>query len=256
MDQSQFPTVADNDESIHSARDAALRFLAYRSRSEAEVRRRLARRYSPQIVEVVITFLREQNYLDDRAFARQWRADRERHRPRGRILLRQELARLGVATEVIDEVLHGMDEEDNAYRAGQKMARRLWEKKCSPEDFRRLLRAHLERRGFAYSSLGGTVSRLWQELSADPLDSEEDPEADEEEPVYPSEKRPGKSQINGNSQINQQGDHHRGTGDPGQPGASFSTHRPADQLPDSKPQRQSQQSAQHGDPRVKDQGQR
>ncbi len=180
MDQSDFSSGADNEESFSSAKDAALRFLAYRSRSEAEVRRRLARRYSPRTIDGVITLLREQSYLDDRAFARQWRSDRERHRPRGRILLRQELARLGVATEVIDEVLHGMDEEDNAYRAGQKMARRLWEKKCSPEDFRRLLRAHLERRGFAYSLFGDTVSRLWEELAADPLDSEEHPEGDEE----------------------------------------------------------------------------
>ena len=183
MDQSEFPSGADHQELFHSAKDTAFRFLAYRSRSEAEVRRRLARRYSAQIIEKVMAFLRELNYLDDRAFASQWRNDRERHRPRGRILLRQELARFGVSTEVIDEALSGMDEEDNAYRAGQKMARRLWEKKCSPEDFRRLMRAHLERRGFAYSLLGGTVSRLWQELSADPLDGEEDPEGDEEEPV-------------------------------------------------------------------------
>ncbi len=88
--------------------------------------------------------------------------------------------RLGVATEVIDEVLDGMDEEANAYRAGQKMARRLGEKKCSPEDFRRLMRAHLERRGFAYSLLADTVSRLWQELAADSLDSEENSHGDEE----------------------------------------------------------------------------
>ncbi len=180
MDQPDSPSGVDHEESLSSAKEAALHFLAYRPRSEAEVRRRLTRRYSPQIIELVMASLREQSYLDDRAFARQWRSDRERHRPRGRILLRQELMRLGVATEVIDEALDGMDEEDNAYHAGQKTARRLWERNCSPEDFRRLMRAHLERRGFAYSLLADTVSRLWQELAADPLDSEENPEGDEE----------------------------------------------------------------------------
>lgn len=179
-DQSTCPTVAGKDQPFASAKDAALRFLSYRSRSEAEVRRRLAPRYSPQITEAVITLLREQNYLDDLAFARQWRSGRERHRPRGRILLRQELMRHGVATEVIDQALCGMDEEDNAYRAGQKMARRLLETKRSSEDFRRLMRAHLQRRGFAYSLLADTVSRLWRELAADPLDSEENPEGDKE----------------------------------------------------------------------------
>ncbi len=180
MDQPEIPSAADDEQSFLSAKDAALRFLSYRSRSEAEVRRRLSRRHSPQAIDAVITILREQGYLDDRAFATQWRSARERHRPRGRILLRQELMRLGVATEVIDEALFGMDEEDNAYRAGEKMARRLGEKKCSPEEFRRLLRGHLERRGFAYSLLADTVSRLWKELAADPLDSDENPATDEE----------------------------------------------------------------------------
>ena len=180
MDQPEFPTGAEREESFNSAKDAALRFLAHRSRSEAEVQRRLAPRYSDQIIEKVMAFLRELNYLDDQAFASQWRTDRERHRPRGRRMLRQELMRLGVTTEVIDEALDGMDEEDNAYRAGQRMARRLWEKHCSAEEFRRRMREHLQRRGFDYSLLGGTVSRLWQELAADPLDSEENPESDKE----------------------------------------------------------------------------
>ncbi len=180
MDQPDSPSGVDHEESLSSAKEAALHFLAYRPRSEAEVRRRLTRRYSPQIIELVMASLREQSYLDDRAFARQWRSQRERHRPRGRILLRQELARLGVSTEVVDEALYGMDEEDNAYRAGQKMARRLGEKQCSPEDFRRLMRAHLERRGFAYSLFGDTVSRLWRELAPDSLDRQENPEADKE----------------------------------------------------------------------------
>ena len=60
------------------------------------------------------------------------------------------------------------------------MARRLGEKQCSPEDFRRLLRAHLGRRGFAYSLFGDTISRLWQELAPDSLDRQENPEADKE----------------------------------------------------------------------------
>ena len=192
LDQPEFPAGAEREESFNSAKDAALRFLAYRSRSEAEVRHRLARRYSTQIIEKVTAFLRELNYLDDQAFATQWRTDRERHRPRGRRMLRQELIRLGVTIEVIEEALDGMDEEDNAYRAGQRMARRLAEKHCSPEDFTRLMRAHLARRGFPYSLLGVTVSRLWQELAADSLDSEENPEDDEQYPKPSAEKRPGK----------------------------------------------------------------
>ena len=71
-----------------AARSAALRLLGYRSRSEAEVRRRLTLRYELQVIDRVITVLTEQGYLDDTAFAQQWRSNRERKRPRGKNLLR------------------------------------------------------------------------------------------------------------------------------------------------------------------------
>lgn len=177
MPEATHASAPDWDTGFGQAHDAALRFLSYRPRSEAEVRRRLLRRYPSHLVDRVIAALREQHYLDDTAVARQWRMSRERLRPRSLGMLRQELLRLGVVGEVVEEVLEGFDAEDNAYRAGRKLALRL-EGSDYPQ-FRRRLWGYLRRRGFGGPLVGETVERLWREL-ADPFDGSVDADADEE----------------------------------------------------------------------------
>ena len=161
-----------------AARSAALRLLGYRGRSEAEVRRRLARRYSVQTIERVITSLTEQGYLDDAAFAAQWRSNRERRRPRGKSLLRLELRGKGIPEETIREALEDFDGLGNAYRAGQSLALRLAGEEFTK--FRQRLWSFLQRRGFEGSVIRETVQTLWQE-SSDPLNSGVDTETDEEQ---------------------------------------------------------------------------
>ena len=165
------------------AKEQALRFLAYRARSEAEVRRRLSRRYSQGVVEGVLEALRSQNLLDDLEFARQWRASRERSRPRAGRLIRQELRGFGVPTEVIEDSLAGFDDEANAARAAESFARRLTLRETDRSEFRGKLTAHLHRRGFASGLVAETVGRTWEELRADPLYRQGD--SDEHEEQFP-----------------------------------------------------------------------
>jgi regulatory protein len=152
--------------------DAAFRFLSFRPRSEAEVRRRLTRRFPAELVDRVVQALRNKKYLDDEEFARRWRLNRERFHPRGRRLLQRELSRFGVARGVIDQALLGLEEEENAYQAGLKLAIRLISKDCTQEDLSRKLYPYLQRRGFGYSLARDTVDRLWLELAPQPLDGE------------------------------------------------------------------------------------
>ena len=163
------------------AKEQALRFLAYRARSEAEVRRRLSRKYSREVVEEVLEALRNQNLLDDLAFARQWRASRERSRPRAGRLVRQELLGFGVPAEVIEDSLMGFDDEANAARAAGSFARRLGCRDADWSEFREKLMGHLRRRGFALWLVAETVGRAWEELRTDPLYRQGDPDEHEEQ---------------------------------------------------------------------------
>lgn len=158
----------DPDPSYTKARNAALRLLSYRSRSESEVKRRLQGRFTEDAIEQTLESLRNQGLVDDAAFAREWRDQRERFRPRGPAVISQELRKLGVDREVIQDALSDFDSAASAYKAGSKYAARL-----SVEDgtaFRRKLGGFLQRRGFGGEVQGQTVERIWREL-LDPLHS-------------------------------------------------------------------------------------
>jgi regulatory protein len=86
--------------------EAAARFLEARSRSVAEVRRRLGRAgYRSDLVDGAIVRLSELGMLDDQAFGRAWVESRDRARPRGEIALRRELSLKGVDRAIVDELL-------------------------------------------------------------------------------------------------------------------------------------------------------
>lgn len=155
-------TGATLDNSTERGLAAGLRMLAHRARTEAEVRNRLARRFTPEVVAQTTAQLKERRFLDDAEFARGWRESRERRRPRGEALLRRELLQRGVAPDVIEEALEGFDAASNAYRAGCRLARRI--SAATGQDFRRRLWAHLQRKGFEQGVVRKTVERLWQEL--------------------------------------------------------------------------------------------
>ncbi len=142
--------------------NAASLLLGYRPRSESELRQRLRRRgFTGTTVDNTILKLRETGLVDDTAFARFWRENRDYFSPRGRSLTRLELRKKGVPEEIINRVMEDIDDEDNAYRAGVKKARSL--SRSDYPQFRRRLGDHLRRRGFNYGIINKTVERLWQE---------------------------------------------------------------------------------------------
>ena len=86
--------------------EAAARFLEARSRSVAEVRRRLTGAgYRIDLIEGAIERMTELGMLDDEAFARSWVESRDRSRPRGERAIREELRLKGVDHASIDLVL-------------------------------------------------------------------------------------------------------------------------------------------------------
>lgn len=142
--------------------EAALHLLSYRPRSEAEIRQRLYRRFEKETIDRVALHLQERQIVDDAAFARFWTENRESFSPRSKRLLKMELRRKGIDSEVVDEVLGGVDDEESAYRAAQRKGHNLGK---DYETFRQKLGAFLGRRGFSYDVINRTIERLWQESS-------------------------------------------------------------------------------------------
>ena len=151
----------------HRCLNAAIHYLGYRPRSEAEVRQRLQRHgFDNDCTEKVLAKLKEQDLVDDTAFARFWKENRESFSPRSRWLTRLELQRKGLDGGIIEPVVDEVDDSDSAYRAAVSKTRRL-----SPSDyqgFRRRLGEHLRRRGFSYEVINNTVERVWKECGSSP----------------------------------------------------------------------------------------
>ncbi len=149
-------------DSFQSCFEAALHYLGYRPRSEAEVRQRLFRRsFTDDAVNKVIVELRERKVIDDAAFAQYWKDNRLTFSPRSRQLIKRELRQKGVATETADEIVGDLNDETSAYEAGLKKARVLVTLDYS--EFRSRLSGYLRRRGFSYEVISCVLARLWQE---------------------------------------------------------------------------------------------
>jgi len=142
--------------------NAAIRYLGYRPRSEAEIRQRLQKHgFDSASTDKALNRLKEQGLVDDTAFAQFWKDNRESFSPRSRRLTKLELQRKGLDIAIIEQVISDVDDSDSAYRAALNKARRL-----SPSDyqvFRRRLGEHLGRRGFGYDVVKNTVEKVWKE---------------------------------------------------------------------------------------------
>ena len=142
--------------------NAAIRFLGYRPRSEAEIRQRLLRHgHNSENIENALARLKEQGLVDDMAFARYWKDNRETFSPRSQRMTKLELRRKGLSSEIIEQVIGEIDERDSAYRAALKRAPRL--STSEYQAFRQRLGTYLGRRGFNYNIIKEITERVWKE---------------------------------------------------------------------------------------------
>ena len=159
------------------AYEAALRFLAFRPRSVAEVRRRLAARDIPAgAIDAALDRLARSGLIGDEAFATFWVEQRQTFRPRAPRALLAELRLKGVDSETARAAVATVaySEEDAAYRAGLRRAQRL--SAADRQRFAGVLAGHLGRRGFGSSSIRGATQRLWAEVTgAGPTGRGEEP---------------------------------------------------------------------------------
>ena len=145
----------------------ALRFLASRSRSEAEVRRRLASRgVDAEAIAEVMERLRELGYVNDADFAAAVIRARTHSRARGRRLVAEELQSKGVSAGVAGRALASCygDELEVARPVAERRAQRL--QGCGFTEFRQRLGAFLVRRGFEHATAESLVTELWEAYSA------------------------------------------------------------------------------------------
>ncbi|MFZ5915574.1 MAG: regulatory protein RecX [Chloroflexota bacterium] len=151
------------EDAYHHAYEQMARFIAFRPRSEVELRQRMARHnISAATADRVMERLATVGLLDDAQFARQWVENRITFRPRSRRMLRYELTQKGLAEPVIEQAIEQVDEAQDARRLamekGQKLSHLEW------SAFRQKLTGYLTRRGYPYDLTRRVIQEAWQAL--------------------------------------------------------------------------------------------
>lgn len=128
--------------------ESAVKLLGVRMRTVAELRKQLERKAEPgpqgeAAVEAVILRLREYGYLDDASFAETYTRLRQENEKLGARRVRQDLARKGVAAELIEEAV------DARY---------------DPAKEESLIRAHLERKRLKKPTNEKETARIMRRL--------------------------------------------------------------------------------------------
>jgi regulatory protein len=141
----------------------AVKLLAAKPRSVAELRERLLERCSSKaIVETVIARLREYGYLDDERYALGYASTKLRQQPIGRRRLQQSLqlkkVDQAVANEALDQVFAETSEEELLERAIAKRLRLRGQPKTRAEA--KSLFDHLLRQGFPFELISEKVRAL------------------------------------------------------------------------------------------------
>lgn len=157
-----------------SAYEKVLNFLAYRPRSEAEIRKYLkGKKFPEEQMGGVVARLRQAGLVDDEKFAEQWVENRATFRPKARRALKAELRAKGVGAKAIEAAVAGVDESAAARQLAAARAPRLLRQKLSRLDFKRKLGDYLARRGFDYETIKEAVERAWREGGGDNSDYDE-----------------------------------------------------------------------------------
>jgi len=154
-------------ETLLSAKNAALRLLAVRPRSEQEIVDRLREKeYGEQTISATLGELRAAGLVNDAEFSRSFIRNTLVLRPLGELQLRRKLLLLGVPRPVVDDAVNatltGVDMLDVARQTAIAYQRRL-QHSPAPEDPRKTrnkISAHLARRGYPWSTISAVLKSL------------------------------------------------------------------------------------------------
>jgi regulatory protein len=143
-------------------------YLSIRNRSEKEMRDYLTKKKaSGEIIERIITSLKDHKFLNDETFARSWVLNRARLKPKGKVLLKIELRQKGIADELIQKVLEEVQEEipSELSQAKSLIVKRMERMKGSTRDeIYSKVGGFLARRGFSWDVVKKAIDESMENI--------------------------------------------------------------------------------------------
>lgn len=158
-----------DEEGLQKAYTKALNYISYRMRSIAEVETYLRKEEIEDIVaqKAIIRLLREK-YLDDKAYAQAFVADRILLTSKGPIVIKRELIQKGIEEKLAGEAVLAYDKEEQFEKA-QKFAEKEWRKRSRHPARKKKEQIYVKliQRGFTKEIVPDVIARLDETLATE-----------------------------------------------------------------------------------------
>lgn len=143
-----------DDDQFIEARNKAFHLLSYRERTIKEMRDRLKKKDFPtEVIEKVITYLLEKDYLNEQRFAEMWIRSRINHHPRGRKLIYKELKDKGVEISIINSALDAYLSREKELEMAVYLMNKWLRRRKEEDSSSYKLKNYLARKGFNYDMI-------------------------------------------------------------------------------------------------------
>lgn len=145
-------------------KESAYRFLARRLHSAIELERKLlSKKYDKDLVNEVISDLRERAFIDDEKFAREYTREKLEKKLLGINRIKMELKGKGLSQEIIQAVLEenaDSDEIENATRLAEKKLKSIRGRNLDKKKLSQRLYSYLASKGFNYEIIKIVLDKL------------------------------------------------------------------------------------------------
>lgn len=139
------PMKKTDPDSLVDAENSAAHLIKFRMRSEKELKLRLFKKgYNENIIDELILKLKKMGIIDDNKFAYLYMYDKVTLNKKGIIAVSNDLLKLGVEKQIVDETAQKIKKEVNLYDIAKEVAIKYLSTK---NDFIKL-RKYLFRKGF------------------------------------------------------------------------------------------------------------
>jgi regulatory protein len=166
LDAAQIAQLVATD-AYDRAKQAAIRLLELRPRSQREIHDRLRQRgFAADTITQVVARLCEAGLIDDQAFAHYLAEQRTRQAQRGSVAIKQDLQRHGIANHTIQHVMQTQADATNDVAGAEKHAQKLIPRlqHLDRSTFVRRLSGSLQRRGYPADIVRTVVRQCWSAL--------------------------------------------------------------------------------------------
>jgi len=147
------PRLSEEDK---AARDKALYYLQFSSKTESELRKKLAEQgFPPASVDNAVAFLKSYRYLDDEDYTRRYLEKNGRKKSKKQIVY--ELRQKGIEEDVFERVFEEMPVDEET-QISALLAKKKYPGESASREEKQKISAYLARKGFSYDAIHAAMA--------------------------------------------------------------------------------------------------